>query len=59
MTELFYCTCRCGCTTVIAGMYNPGCKFCMNDQEHRKALKIIGINKANQFNPFTVIKNGN
>ena len=51
--KLYYCGCRCGCTTIIAGNDNLGCTFCLNDTTHILGLVRDGIDEAHQFNPLT------
>jgi len=41
--KLFYCSCRCGCTTVIASELLKGCTFCSTF--HKK------MNNDNQWMP--------
>jgi len=55
MTKLYYCTCRCGCTTIIAGKDNDGCTYCMEDEHHKVELESSGIKFPHQFNPFTEV----
>ena len=50
MPKLYYCACRCGCTTVIFATDNQGCTYCMeNHKPEQTGLKP-------QFNPFTEVK---
>jgi len=58
MTKLYYCGCRCGCTTIIAGRDHEGCTYCMEDEHHKVDLEASGIKFPLQFNPLTEIKNG-
>jgi len=53
---LYYCGCRCGCTTVIADKDNKGCTYCMEDKKHLLDMEIFCGNLEFQFNPLTRIK---
>jgi len=54
--KLYWCGCRCGCSTVIVSEDNAGCTFCMEDNGHKRMLLQSKINLEHQFNPLTEVR---